>query len=140
MDGAVILRAGGEVQAATVAAALERRPVIACETGHESSPAAAVDAALATAAAQLFRARTPWLRTERCADCSTRLALPVRRTRRALTVVTDGVPVHTLHLDVPMTRCGECGLDQVPGRSQHDVDAAVRAAYLASSDGTAPTR
>ena len=124
------LGAGTEVEAGTVAAALERRPLIACPSDHDRSPDAAVEAGQQAARAQLPRSQEKLLRGSRCVSCGARLTLPVRRTRRTVTVTGDGVPVHTLHLDVPMTRCGECAWDQVPGRSHDDVDDAVRAAYL----------
>ena len=128
--GALRLGAGTEVEVGTVAAALERRPLIACPSDHDRSPDMVVDAGEQAARAQLPRSREKLLRGSRCASCGARLTLPVRRTRRTVTVTGGGVPVHTLHLDVPMTRCGECAWDQVPARSHADVDRAVRAAYL----------
>ncbi len=128
-QGPLQLGAGTEVEVGTVAVALERRPLLACPAGHDHSPAAVVAGGVHAVAEQLPRGRARLLRATVCTHCGERLELPVRRTRRTVTVVEEGVPVHTLHLDVPMTRCGACGLDQVPERSQDDVDAAVRAAY-----------
>lgn len=135
--GAAALRLGGgtEVEVGTVAAALERRPLVACAAGHDHAPAGASEQGLAAVAEQLPRCRVRRLRGERCAHCSRRLDLPVRRTRRTVTVVTDDLPVHTLHLDVPMVRCADCGLDQLPGRSHADLTAAVRATYAPPEPG-----
>lgn len=134
--GEAALRLGGgtEVEVGTVAATLERRPLLACTAGHDHTPAGASEQGLAAVQEQLPRCRVRRLKGQRCVHCSSRLDLPVRRTRRTVTVVTDDLPVHTLHLDVPMVRCADCALDQVPGRSHPDLAAAVRAAY-ASPDG-----
>ena len=128
-EGALRLGAGTEVEVGTVAVALERRPLVACPAAHDRSPTTAVAGGRGAVAEQLPRARQPRLRAARCTDCGDRLELPVRRTRRTVTVVVADLPVHTLHLDVPMTRCGNCALDQVPGRSHGDIDAAVEAVY-----------
>lgn len=47
--------------------------------------------------------------------------MPVRRTTRTVSVVGEDLPVLTVHVDVAMTRCPDCGLDQVPSRSQQDL-------------------
>ncbi len=128
--GPLRLGAGTEVEVGTVAAALERRPLVACPAGHDRSPGAALSAGAAAAALQLPLARRRWRRGDRCANCGEALLLPVRRTRRTVTVTGEALPVHTLHLDVPMTRCADCGWDQIPVRSHDDLERAVRAVYL----------
>jgi hypothetical protein len=56
--------------------------------------------------------------------------MPVRRTERPVTIVeVPPLPVTTLRFDLPTTRCPECGLDQVPTRSQDDLSASVRALF-----------
>lgn len=129
------LGGGTEVAVGTVAAVLERRPLLACAQAHDHSPEGAIEQGMAAVDAQLPRCRVRRLRGDGCSNCSTRLDLPVRRTRRTVTIAVDDLPVHTLHLDVPMTRCADCGLDQVPGRSHEDLAAAVRAAYAPPDTG-----
>lgn len=56
--------------------------------------------------------------------------MPVRRTERPVPLAElDGLPVVTLRFDLPTTRCAACGVDQVPTRSQADLDAATRALW-----------
>lgn len=115
----------------TVAVLLERRPVLVCRSGHELTPAAAHAAAAAAIATAVPRSRSRWLRHERCGVCGAQLTMPVRRTVRPVSVESDELPVLTLHLDLPMTRCPECGVDQVPARSHSDVDAIPDALFYA---------
>ncbi|MFP4312327.1 MAG: hypothetical protein ACLFS9_10170 [Nitriliruptoraceae bacterium] len=120
----------------TVAALLEPGLVLRCARDGDQALTHAVDAAEATARDRLPRARRCRLRRTCCAGCGTVLDLPVRRGRRSLTVAAAGLPVHTIHLDLPLTRCPSCGLDQVPWRSQEDLDAVLQAVY--TPDGRAP--
>jgi hypothetical protein len=55
--------------------------------------------------------------------------MPVRRTQRAVpSMLPDCRPV-TIHFDLPMTRCPDCGLDQVPSRSQEDLVVVIPALF-----------
>ena len=53
--------------------------------------------------------------------------MPVRRSVRAVTVSPEGGPVTTLHLDLPLQRCPDCGLDHLPARSRAEITAALTA-------------
>jgi hypothetical protein len=127
--GEVVLGPGAEVTVGTVAAALERRPVVACPHRHVATPPECSGAAMDAAEAALPRARARWLRDDRCRACGATLHMPVRRTERAITVTTDGVPPVTIRLDLPLTRCPDCGLEQVPSRSQEDLVVVIPALF-----------
>jgi len=128
------LSSGAQASVGTVAVALERRPVIACEQRHEATPPEVVDAAMAAATSSLPRARKRLLRHDVCGACGAALTMPVRRTVRPVTVEGDSeVPVLTLRFEVPSTRCPECGVDQVPSRSQEDLVVSVPAVFAARS-------
>lgn len=127
------LSPGAAVTHGTVAATLERRPTLRCAAGHRApDPATDLDLVLRACAEQVATAAGGRLRAERCGRCRAPLRMPVRRTTRTVSVA-DASPlgVLTLHLDIPATRCPDCGLDQVPARSRDDVAAAVRQALLA---------
>lgn len=129
---------GREVTHGTVAVTVERLLVQRCPAGHHT--AVAVDlAAVEAATAQLVPpAAGGRLRGDRCSGCRAALTMPVRRTVRTVPVVgATPTGVLTLHLDVPATRCPDCGRDQVPRRSQADLAAAL-AAVLAP-EPTPPT-
>lgn len=122
-------RPGTEVIVGTVAGILERRPVLVCPAGHVHPVAAAAAAGEAAVEEQLLKARRRWRRPDACAHCHEALTLPVRRTGRSITVADPELGVHTLHLDVPMTRCGACASAQLPTRSHRDLTAVLVAAY-----------
>jgi len=128
-EGTLELHPGSEAAIGTVAGILERRPAVTCAAGHRVTPPPVRAAARRAVADQVPRARQRWRRGDACAACRTPLTLPARRSRRTATVVSEVAPVHTIHLDLPMVRCGECGHDQVPSRSQDDVDRVVTALY-----------
>lgn len=134
--GPVVLAGSREATHGTVAALVERAPVVSCPDGHRAA------APLGGPAASSCLARLPHARPQRrrwgrvgrvedrCGACDTPLTMPVRRSERAVTLDDlDGVGVLTLRLDVPTTRCPACGLDQVPTRSVPDVTAAVEALF-----------
>jgi hypothetical protein len=127
--GEVVLGPAAAVTVGTVAATLERRPVVACPQRHGGTPTACSGAAMESAEASLARARARWLRDDRCRGCGATLAMPVRRTHRAVPVDAPGLPPVTIHLDLPMTRCPDCGLDQVPSRSQEDLVVVIPALF-----------
>jgi hypothetical protein len=129
--GTMQWRPGTEVAVGTVAGVLDRRPEVVCPAGHASSPASGSLAAWDAIEERLDLARARRLRGDVCRHCGESLTLPVRRTRRSVTIADPELAVHTLHLDVPMVRCGGCGRDQVPSRSQHDLSALAAAVYAA---------
>lgn len=110
-------------------AAVERRPVVACPDDHGASPPEVVGAAMEALDEAVARARSRVLRADVCRSCKTVLSMPVRRTTRTVTVEAPTTPIVTLHLDLPMTRCGECGLDQVPSRSHEDLTVVIPALF-----------
>lgn len=129
LDAAVELRAPNEVTVGTVAASVERRPVVACPGDHGASPPEVVGAAMEAVDGAVPRARSRLLRGDGCRSCGAGLSMPVRRTARAVSVEAPDVAVVTIHLDLPMTRCGECGFDQVPSRSHEDLTVVVPALF-----------
>jgi hypothetical protein len=129
--GTLRWRPGTEVVLGTVAGVLDRRPVVECPAGHELSPASGPSAAARAIGERLDLARARRIRGDACLHCGESLTLPVRRTHRSVTVTDPELAVHTLHLDVPMVRCGGCGRDQVPSRSQRDLHALAAAVYVA---------
>lgn len=127
--GSVLLRGPIELTLGTVAGALERRPVVDCGAGHERPPASAGPAAVQAVRRAVPRARRRRLRRETCSDCGAALVMPVRRTVRPVSIEAPQLPVLTLQLDLPMTRCPDCGRDQLPARSQADLDALAEALF-----------
>jgi hypothetical protein len=130
-EGGLVLGAPAEVTVGTVAATLERRPVVACPHRHGATPPECSGAAMDAAEHALPRARARWMRDDRCRGCNATLTMPVRRTQRSVTVTTGDLPPVTIHLDLPMTRCPGCGLDQVPSRSQEDLVVVIPALFAA---------
>jgi hypothetical protein len=129
LDAPVQLRSPNEVAVGTVGAAVERRPVVRCPDDHDATPAHLVGAAMEAVDASVERARSRLLRSDVCRACGSDLRMPVRRTARTVTVEDPRMPIVTLHLDLPMTRCGECGVDQVPSRSHEDLTVVVPALF-----------
>lgn len=87
------------------------------------------ETATALAHERIPRARRCRLRHTCCAACRTVLSLPARRGRRSLTVEAPAVGVHTIHLDLPLTRCPDCGLDQLSWQAREDLDELLQALY-----------
>lgn len=129
-DAGVVLRSTNEVTVGTIAGVVERRPVAACPDDHGATPAEVVGATMDAVDAAVPRARSRLLRADVCRSCGSALAMPVRRTTRTVTVEDDRMPIVTLHLDLAMTRCGECGVDQVPSRSHEDLTVVVPALFV----------
>jgi hypothetical protein len=132
VDAEVGLGAPNEVTVGTVGAAVERRPVARCPDDHGATPAEAVGAAMEAVDTAVDRARSRFLRAEVCRSCGSALTMPVRRTARTVTVEDPRMPIVTLHLDLPMTRCGECGVDQVPSRSHEDLTVVIPALFASA--------
>jgi hypothetical protein len=127
----VVAGAGAEATVGTVAARVERRPVVDCGAQHGVSPPAIISEAMAGVDAAVPRARARLLRADACLDCGEVLTMPVRRAERVVTVEPVDGPVTTIHLDVPLTRCGSCGRDQVPSRSHEDLTVVIPALFAA---------
>jgi hypothetical protein len=123
-----------EISAASVAVLGERLPVDNCSCGHIEIPAELGRAARRACADALPAADRRPLRTDVCRSCRTPLTMPARRTTRAVTVSTTSLPAVTLRFDLPMTRCPDCGLDQLPHRARHDVVVALAALFQAAAD------
>jgi hypothetical protein len=122
---------GREVQVGTVAAAVESLPRRRCAAGHEvpALDATAIETAVGQVRDAIPRARRRRLRGhDDCTRCGASLTMPARRTTWPVTLEALGGLDHlvTLHLDVPASRCPDCGTDHVPSRSHDDLDAAVR--------------
>lgn len=136
-DAPLALRGSAEVTVGTVAVALEARPVVACNQGHDATPGEVVGAAMAAVEELVPQARGRLLRRDACHHCDAALTMPVRRTERPVTVEGEGErPVITLLFDLPSSRCPDCGADQVPSRSQEDLVVAVPALFA----GPGPAR
>lgn len=140
-SGEVVLAASTEASIGTVGVLLERRPTVACPSQHGLSPPESVRSAMAATEAALVRAKARLLRRgDRCASCGAPLTMPVRRTKRTVTVEASGeVPVLTLHFDLPATRCPSCGVDQLPTRSQEDLVVSVPAVFDPRRASTSPS-
>lgn len=101
-----------------------------CADGHVAVvPGDAVEALLAAVATQLPTAGTRGVvrRREVCHDCGEELALPPRRTERAVPEDVDGLVV-TAHVEAPVLRCPACAREQLTP----DAAAAVPSVLAAS--------
>ena len=110
--------------------------MVACPEGHQLSPPEVVGAAMEAVDAAVLRARSRLLRSDVCRSCSAVLTMPVRRTTRSVTTEGRGLPIATITLDLPMTRCGSCGLDQVPSRSHEDLTVIIPALFAPPLEAT----
>lgn len=120
----------------TVHGLLEAGWLVACPSGHRSPPDAGTEVADEVAARLPQARRRALARSDRCTSCDASLTMPVRRTERPVSVTeVPGLPVTTIVLDVPSTRCLTCSIDQVPSRSVDDVRAVVRALFAADAGG-----
>lgn len=70
--------------------------------------------------------RTAFRGTLRCGACDTPFALPGRRTTRTVTITGDA-PAVTITLDVPVLRCTEDAIDNLPPEALDDALAVVAA-------------
>ena len=129
--GPIRLDGPRETEVGTVAVLLEQTPVVRCPPDHGVAPPEVVDAAMQATEGSVPQARRRLLRSDVCSRCGAELSMPVRRTTRAVTVEPPGGPVVTLRFDLPMTRCPNCGLDQLPSRSQEDLVVSVPAVFSA---------
>lgn len=99
----------------------------ACPDGHEERSA---DVAAATADVEeaLDVASRPRLRRGmRCGGCGTELVLPGRRALRSVTVTRAGVPATRLTFDLPLLRCTEDAVENLPPECLADLRSVVAA-------------
>ena len=110
-------------------------PVARCEAGHVVVPDDAVDATERAVDRRLTTARRPRLlgRHQRCGSCGAELVLPGFRSERVVTVEQPGAPAWTLAFDVPLLRCPDCAVENLPVEVRADVTDAVLAAMGAAA-------
>jgi hypothetical protein len=134
--GPVVAGAARESTVDTVRALLEVGWVVACPAGHHAPPAVGEAVADEVLHRLPLADRRRLARTDRCGACGATLDMPVRRTERPVPIAdVAGLPVHTVRLDVPSTRCFACSTDQVPTRSRDDLRAAVTALFAPDAGG-----
>lgn len=113
-------RRGGSVVAGRVAVGVPPRLLPACPSGHPVDGTAALRRA---ASGLVLARRRPG--HDRCGACRAPLDLPERSGRRALTVEPDGDAPFTLELALPLRRCPDCAVDNVPARDRRDLHRAL---------------
>lgn len=91
---------------------------------HDVLAPAADEVAAALADGLVVARRTRLRGTLRCGECDTPFTLPGRRTTRTVTV-TGAAPAITLTLDLPMLRCTEDAVDNVPPEAIEDATTAI---------------
>lgn len=124
-----------EATIGTVRALIEVGRIVRCAAGHRDPPPVGDDVA-ASVLTQVPTADTRRLtRSDRCVTCGEPLTMPARRTDRSASVAeVPGLPVTTVLLDIPSTRCLTCSTDQVPTRSVDDLRRAVVALFAPDAD------
>ncbi len=128
--------AGRELTVGTVGALLETGWIVRCPAGHRSPPDVGEAVADEVTRRLPHATRRRLARTDRCTSCGADLTMPVRRTQRPVTVADVAtLPVTTVVLDLPSTRCLECSTDQVPSRSADDVRAVLVALFAPDAGG-----
>jgi hypothetical protein len=116
-----------------VTASVEPRFAPRCTAGHpDADDLAALTRAIDQ---QLVLGRNRLLRAARCGACASTLDLPLRTTLRGVTVEPPDASPFTVDLELPLTRCGSCGADNVaPGLGR-----AVRRTAAAAVGAAAPS-
>jgi hypothetical protein len=128
--GEVLLGGALELSLGSVAVLVESVPQVRCTLRHDRAPEAARAAAMAATETSITRARGRLFRGDACGSCRTALTMPARRSTRVVSVDgAPGIPVFTLRFDLPAVRCTECGVEQLPTRSQEDLVVAVPAVF-----------
>jgi len=112
---------GAQVASGPVTAMVEAHDVLVCPKGCPT-PAKDLSTLLTRTLSRALLFSTGDARTVRCGDCGAVLDLPMRATTRAVTVEPDGLSPFTLTFAVPVARCGECGLDNIPAALTQDVE------------------
>lgn len=119
-------RPAREVTAGPVGASAPARTVVACPTRHGRRAEAR---AVRTALDRLVLARWRPTGPERCGACGAGLDLPARRTVRAVTLEPPAGAPATLELTLPLRRCPDCAVENVPVEAARPL---VRAAAAAT--------
>lgn len=116
--------------AGAVEVAVPPRTLGTCPDGHRSeAEAGAVRTALGTVpTARRRRLRRRRGTPDRCGGCDAALDLPPRRTVRGVTVEPATGPPYLLELVLPLVRCPDCAVENVPADVAADLRRAVRAA------------
>lgn len=127
-EGEVVLADTHEVTVGTIAAMVEGRPVVACPDRHRAVPADVVGATMDATEKQIPRAKSRVFRADACHECGHALDMPTRRSARTVSALIDGTVV-TVHLDLPLTRCPSCALEQVPSKSHEDFTVVIPAVF-----------
>lgn len=99
------------------------RLLLHCPNGHAEQPPDLARIALRAVNARIPTARTGFGSTRRCAHCKTVLSMPERWTK--IPVTLEYPAVLTLTCDVPVSRCPNCGTDQLSKRAAKDLAGAV---------------
>lgn len=118
-----------EVNGITVT--LPHPPVVHCAVGHRQAPAGLLPLARAALRARIAFARTNWRGKTRCRACKRELTMPSRWTQIPVTIETP--TVFTVTIDVPASRCPNCGLDQLAARAMKDLDTALMRLFSATA-------
>lgn len=106
-------RPGAQVRVGAVGVSVDPHTAVTCArgcAGAEERIGAALERALETGLD--FGHGRPG--APRCAICDEPLDLPMRATSRSVTVEPPAGGPFTLTFALPLVRCGECGIDNVP--------------------------
>lgn len=121
-------RAGADVVLGGVRVVLPHR---AGDPGTGASARRSESGALRVALRRLTRARWRPTGSGRCGACGAPLVMPPRRTARAVTVEPPASAPWTLELELPLTRCPDCGIENVPVATRILLRRALRRALAA---------
>jgi hypothetical protein len=129
-----------EASRGQVGALMEEAPLRACPNGHvnvdlwRGFPNEVVADVIGML---VVPSRRWWSTRASCSACGEDLAMPARRTVKPVTVQLPDAPVFTVMLELPMSRCGACGIDNLAVR-RGSVEDALRAALATRALGPTP--
>lgn len=129
-----------QAERSDVGVLIEETPLRTCPSGHLNVDLwrGFVDGVVRDVVGMLpVPMRRWWSRQPRCSACGEILSMPARRTVKPVTVQLEDAPVFTVTLELPMTRCGSCGFDNLAVRTQA-VEGALRAALATRAVGPTP--
>lgn len=124
VDGAPGAAIAGPVRASVEAGS--RGCCDACRRRQGTASATSIGAAVERAIASRLTAGTGRVGHASCGSCGAGLDLPMRATTRMLTVEPSDGPPFTVTVELPLIRCGECALDNVPPELVTSVHRTVR--------------